>query len=381
MNDGINRGDFLINFRHELHRHPELSTKEFETTRRLRTILEEAKVELIPVDLPTGVFARIQGAKPGPTIALRSDIDALPILEKSGVPYVSENPGVMHACGHDFHMAVILGATLSLNERKADLAGTLIVLFQPAEETGVGAKSVLESGVLENVSAIFGFHNDPSLPVGALGTKAGALTAAVDRFAIQIHGAGAHGAKPNEGKDPLLVVAQIIQDFQTIVSRNLAPDAHAVVSITQIHGGNTWNVIPEEAMLEGTVRTFSRADRAFIETRIRAILAGLAIANDVTIDLDWFGNCPSVFNDEKWTALALEVSKEMGYDTRVVKETAIGEDFAYYQEAIPGCFVMIGSGGPYELHDPRFRLDDQALLPAVDYFVRFIEKIGAESQR
>lgn len=375
MSHLTNLEEFLINYRRELHRHPELSNQEFKTTEKIRHVLEKHDVEVLPVDLPTGVFARIEGGKPGPTVALRSDIDALPIIEKSGVEYVSENPGVMHACGHDFHISVILGATLKLNEKKADLAGTLIVLFQPAEETGVGARSVIEAGVLSDVSAIFGFHNDPSLPVGALGTKSGALTAAVDRFVITVKGAGAHGAKPNEGKDPIIVVSQIVQAFQTIISRNLTPDSHAVVSITQIHSGNTWNVIPEEAMLEGTVRTFSRENRALAEKRIRTILEGIAVTNEVDIELEWFGNCPSVMNDKEWTDLALDVSKSVGYDTRVIPEMAIGEDFAYYQEEIPGCFVMIGSGGPYELHDPRFRVDDKALYPAVEYFVALLSSV------
>lgn len=360
---------FLIKFRQEMHRFPELSNQEFNTTEKIRNVLEKNGIDCLDTGLKTGLCANIKGDHPGKTIALRADIDALPILEQSGVSYASEYPGVMHACGHDLHTSVLLGAAILLQEQKSNLHGEVKILFQAAEETGVGAKAVLESGSLNEVEAIFGFHNDPSLPVGTLGTKSGALTAAVDRFEIQIKARGAHAAKPHEGRDPMLVIAQIIQAFQPLVSREITPDSHAVVSITQVHSGSTWNVIPEQAMLEGTVRTFSRENRTYIEARIRTILDSLARLHEVEIELLWYGNCPSVFNDEKLTTLSLTCAKEVMTETKIVKETAIGEDFAYYQEQIPGSFVMIGSGGPYELHDPRFRVDDAMISQAVDYFV------------
>lgn len=372
---------FLIHYRHELHRYPELSNQEFKTTESIKKILKEYDVTIMDTSLPTGVVAKIEGRNPGPTIAIRSDIDALPIKEKSGVEYVSNNEGVMHACGHDFHISVILGAAITLNQQREELNGTILVLFQAAEETGVGAKAVIESGVLDNVEAIFGFHNDPTLPVGTLGSKVGALTAGVDRFIIKVQGEGAHAAKPNEGTDPVVVIAQIVQAFQPIISRNLKPDAHAVVSITQVHSGYTWNVIPEEAELEGTVRTFDKEDRAFIEERIRTILTGIEIANGVKIDLEWIASAPSVINDKKWIEKALAISEKCGYNTKIVKESAIGEDFGYYQEKIPGAFVMIGSGGPYPLHHPKFKIDDEALYPAVYYFTDLISTILAEENK
>lgn len=369
---------FLTAFRQEMHRYPELSNQEYETTKKISAILEQYGIEILQTPLKTGVIARITGAKPGKTVALRADIDALPILEQSGVPYASVYPGVMHACGHDVHTSVLLGAAILLNEQAAQLAGTILCVFQAAEETGVGAKTVLDSGKLATVDAIFGFHNDPSLPVGALGTKVGALTAAVDRFEIQIKAKGAHAAKPHEGRDPMLVIAQIIQAFQPLVSRELAPDAHAVVSITQVHSGSTWNVIPDRGMLEGTVRTFSRENRQYIEQRIRTILTQLALLNEVEIDLLWYGNCPSVLNDATLTELSLTASKQVMTTTKIMNETAIGEDFAYYQEVIPGSFVMIGSGGPYELHDPRFKVDDAMLPQAIEYFVAVTTAFLAE---
>ncbi len=365
---------FLINYRRNMHRYPELSHQEFQTTENIRQVLLVHGVEIVETDLATGLVAKITGAK-GPTIALRADIDALPINEQSDVEFVSENPGVMHACGHDLHTSVMIGAAILLNEQKEQLHGTVLIIFQAAEEVAQGAAKVLESGVLDQVTAIFGFHNDPSLPVGTLGTKVGELTAAVDRFEIQIKGEGAHGAKPHEGVDPLIVLAQIIQAFQPIISRNLAPDSHAVLSITQVHSGETWNVIPDGAYLEGTVRNFSAANRAKVEQRIRKILAGIALANEIEIELIWHASCPSVTNDEKLTELSLAVAQEVGYDTQIVKESAIGEDFAYYQEKIPGSFVMIGSGGPYELHHPKFKVDDQALFPIVQYFDTLVRRV------
>ncbi|TPR55115.1 amidohydrolase [Enterococcus sp. OL5] len=369
--------NFLIDYRRKMHQHPELSTEEYQTTADIRRVLTDHGIPIVETPLKTGVVAKIKGATKGPVIALRADIDALPIVEQSGVPYASEFHGKMHACGHDFHTSVILGAAILLNQQKEKLHGTVLLIFQAAEEIAQGASKVIESGVLNDVEAIFGFHNDPSLPVGTLGTKVGELTAAVDRFEINIKGNGAHGAKPHEGVDPLVVIAQIIQAFQPIISRNLAPDSHAVLSITQVHSGETWNVIPDRAYLEGTVRNFSAENRTKVEHRIRATLEGIALANEIGIELIWHASCPSVTNDQKWTEVSLKASEEAGFATRIIKESAIGEDFAYYQEKIPGSFVMIGSGGPYELHHPKFRVDDRALFPAVKYFEALAFKVLA----
>jgi amidohydrolase len=197
---------FLIEYRRNMHRHPELSHQEYQTTENIRQLLLSHGVTIIDTPLETGLIAQIEGAEAGPTIALRADIDALPIVEQSGVPFVSENNGVMHACGHDFHTSVILGATILLNQQKEQLKGNVLVIFQAAEEVAQGAAKVLATGVLDEVEAVFGFHNDPSLPVGTLGTKVGELTAAVDRFEIIVKAEGAHGAKPHEGVDPLIAI-------------------------------------------------------------------------------------------------------------------------------------------------------------------------------
>ena len=210
--------DFLRQFRQERHRFPELSNEEFETTAKLKSELEKHHITILDFPLKTGLVAEIKGAKLGKTVMLRSDIDALPILEESGVPFSSEREGVMHACGHDFHLSAALGAAILLKQHENKLEGTVRILFQAAEETGLGALKVLKAGALKGVDAIFGLHNDPTLPVGTLGTKQHALTAGVDRFEVHIHAKGTHAARPQDGKDPIIVLAQVISSVQTIIS-------------------------------------------------------------------------------------------------------------------------------------------------------------------
>lgn len=223
----------LIAFRHELHRFPELSNQEFETTARLRAQLEHHQIRILDLPLNTGLVAEI-GDPQGPLVVLRSDIDALPIEEQSAVDYRSQNPGVMHACGHDFHSTAALGAAIFLKEQEAQLPGRVRILFQAAEETGQGAPDVIRSGALEQARAIFGLHNDPTLPAGVIGCKAGALTAAVDRFSITIHGTGSHAARPQDSNDPVIIVGQVITALQSVISRNAPSADNAVLSVTQI---------------------------------------------------------------------------------------------------------------------------------------------------
>ncbi|WP_414148833.1 amidohydrolase [Erwinia sp. BNK-24-b] len=358
---------YLREVRHHLHRFPELSNQEFATTAYLREQLAREDIAILDLQLATGLVAEITGGKPGPLVVLRADIDALPIEEQSGVAFSSQNPGVMHACGHDFHASAALGAAIFLQRQRAELAGRVRILFQPAEENGNGAPAVLASGALQNASVIFGLHNDPGLPVGVVGSKAGALTAGVDRFAIRIKGTGTHAARPHEGNDPIIIAGQLIASLQTLIARNLPSDQNAVVSITQVHSGTTWNVIPEEAWLEGTVRTFNAASRDLLEKRLRQLLDGLAISFNASVTLDWQAGPPSVYNDERWAAFALEQASASGLEARTVEASPIGEDFAFYQQQVPGAFVMVGSGGPWPLHHPQFRVDDEALLPAALY--------------
>ncbi|MFJ5492635.1 M20 peptidase aminoacylase family protein [Pectobacterium carotovorum] len=358
---------FIQAFRHDLHRHPELSNQEFETTKKIRAVLEKEGIRILDLPLKTGLVAEVGGLQEGPLVVVRSDIDALPIEEESGVEFTSLNKGVMHACGHDFHSSAALGAAILLKKIESELKGTVRILFQAAEETGLGAPEVIAVGALDNAVAIFGIHNDPTLPVGVIGGKDGALTAGVDRFEIKIAAKGCHAAKPHEGNDPIIILGQLISAVQTIISRTVSSDNNAVVSITQVHSGSTWNVIPDTAYVEGTVRTFNQAARDLIEQRFRQIVAGIASTFGAEIEFLWHAGPPSVINTPEWVEFALNVASDEGFEARRVEASPIGEDFAFYQQKLPGTFMMVGSGGPYALHHPKFRVDDSALFPTAHY--------------
>ncbi len=363
----------LRQLRHELHAHPELSHQEYQTTARLKNKLAQSGIRLLDYPLKTGLVAQIDGQHPGPVVILRADIDALPVQEESDVAFVSQTQGVMHACGHDFHASALFGAALLLKEKADELHGSVRLLFQPAEETGLGAPDIIKAGVLDDVSAIFGLHNDPNLPVGTLATKNGILTASVDRFEILINAKGSHAARPHEGNDPVIIIGQIINAVQSIISRNVPSENNAIVSITHVKCGNTWNVIADSAYLEGTVRTLNNEVRTLIEARLRQIITGIAITFDADIELKWHPGPPSVTNTAAWTDLALTVATKLGYQTKIIEKPWLGgEDFAFYQEKIPGAFVLVGSGGPYALHHPKFQINDDALLPAAKYLAEIV---------
>lgn len=367
--------DYLVQYRRERHQYPELSNQEFETTKSIRAELEKHGITVLDLPLATGLVAEIKGAQAGKTVVLRSDIDALPILEEAEVAFPSKNEGVMHACGHDFHLSAALGAAILLQEKRAELKGTVRILFQAAEETGLGAPSVIETGVLNGADVIFGLHNDPTLPVGTLGTKAGALTAGVDRFEIKINAKGSHAARPHDGNDPIIMLSQVISATQSIISRNVPSHENAVVSITQVHSGSTWNVIPDSAYVEGTVRTFSQAVRELIEQRFRRIVEGIALSFGAEIEFLWHAGPPSVMNAEEWVDFTLETAADIGFIAKKVEASPIGEDFAFYQQQLKGVFVMIGSGGPYALHHPKFRVDDKALFPSAYYLAELAKRV------
>lgn len=365
---------FIQAFRHDLHRHPELSNQEFETTKKIRAVLEKEGIRVLDLPLKTGLVAEVGGLRNGPLVVVRSDIDALPIEEESGVEFSSQQQGVMHACGHDFHSSAALGAAILLKRIEPELKGTVRILFQAAEETGLGAPEVIATGALDDAVAIFGIHNDPTLPVGVIGGKEGALTAGVDRFEIKIAAKGCHAAKPHEGNDPIVILGQLISSVQTIISRTVPSDNNAVVSITQVHSGSTWNVIPDTAYLEGTVRTFSQEARDLIEQRFRQVVAGTAAAFGAEIEFIWHAGPPSVVNTAEWVDFALLVADSEGFEARRIEASPIGEDFAFYQQKLPGTFMMVGSGGPYALHHPKFRVDDRALFPTAHYLYQLAQQ-------
>ena len=362
----------LISWRRELHQHPELSGKEIATTQRITGWLNKHGITPLPYPLKTGLVVEIGHG--GPLIALRADIDALPIEENTPVAFASQQPGVMHACGHDIHTSVMLGAARLLKAREAELPGRVRILFQPAEETFVGAKALINAGVLEGVQAIFGMHNAPELPVGTFATRGGAFYANVDRFIIRITGKGAHAARPQEGIDAIVVAGQMIGALQTLASRRYSPLASVVVSVTRIAGGNTWNVLPESVELEGTLRTHRTEVQQNVKARVGEIAAGFASAFSAQINITWYAGPTALVNDEHWAGFATSVAREAGYETRHAELHMGGEDFAVYLQNIPGAFVSIGSNSPFGLHHPAFNPDEALIEPAARYFAQLAEK-------
>lgn len=363
----------LVAIRRELHMYPELSMEEFETTRRIRGWLEEAGLSARTFGLRTGLAVDIEGTAPGPTVALRADIDALPVAEETGLPFASRVPGKMHACGHDFHTASMIGAALLLHRLRDRLKGRVRILFQPGEETASGARAMIEAGALEGVDAIFGMHNKPDLPVGTVGIRAGALMASVDRFEIRVTGKGGHGAIPDAVIDPIVAGGSIVTALQSVVSRNVSPLDSAVVSICRFQAGSTWNVIPDRAELEGTVRTFNPEVRRRIPEQIRRVAEGVAAGYGASAELIWTDGLPAVRNDPAMAALMTRAAEELGLQVVEARPTTGGEDFALYQERIPGCFIWVGTSGSEEWHHPRFTLNEDALPVSAALFAHAAE--------
>lgn len=358
------------------HRHPELSYEEVETTKRLRDDLVAADIEVLDLPLKTGLVAKV-GTGEAPFIALRCDIDGLPIQEESGLDYASEHAGRMHACGHDFHISTVLGSAYLLKAQEKDLHGTVYLIFQPAEEAPGGARKVMETGVLKDVQAIFGLHTSPIYDVGTLGIRAGAVTASVDKFTVTFCGKGTHAAHPERGTDPIVMAASFVTAAQSIVSRNIDPAHPSLISITHIESGNTWNVIPESAWLEGTVRCLTAEDRKRIKQRIYELAEGQAASFGGHAELTWYAGPPATNNTPDWTDFAIQVAEESGLTVEPAPVNLAGEDFAYYQEEIPGAFVLVGTGKSPANHNPKFHVDPAALGPAAKYMARLAKEAFA----
>lgn len=357
----------LDSFRY-LHRHPETAFEETLTTAHLRSVLEANGVTVLDTDMKTGLIAQISGTHPGRTVGLRADIDALPVQEDSGLAYSSVIPGRMHACGHDFHACTMLGAALLLNERRSQMHGTVKVVFQPAEETDNGGIIMAKLPQLQDCECFLAGHTYPAFPAGVIGVKEGAVMAAVDRFKLIIHGRGTHAAHPHAGIDPVVIQAALVQSLQTIVSRTMSPFSHSLVSITHVSAGNTWNVIPQTALLEGTIRTLDPDDRIRVEKQFRQIVEGITAAYGATVDIDWTHGSPAVINDPALCDLARRVALKQGLTVREQEDTLGGEDFSEYLTGRPGIFVRIGTGGDYPAHHPAFTVDPAALYPAARFF-------------
>ncbi|WP_412518063.1 amidohydrolase [Staphylococcus simulans] len=364
----------LVKWRRLFHQYPEVSYQEYETTKRLKEILTENEIKMMDYPLSTGLVAEIgQGDT---IVALRTDIDALPIEEQAEGVVTSQNKGAMHACGHDIHMASILGAALLLKEREADLPGRVRILFQAAEEVGSGAQQMVDAGVLDGVKAVTGFHNDPTLPVGTMAIKPGAMTSAVDRFFIRIKAKGGHAAKPEESNDPMIILGQLLTSVQSIVSRNVSAFDSAVVTIGEVSAGNTWNVIPDSAQIQGTVRTFNNETRTLAQQRLKSICDGLAAAFDADIELEYIHLPNAVMNHEDLTPLAQLAAEETGYHVEHLEQPkTIGEDFSAMSDTVPGVFSFIGSQSNYDLHHPKYNPNEAILKTAPEFLANLVQKL------
>ncbi len=368
----------LIDLRHYFHENPELANQEFKTTAKIKEVLTKWNIKLLPTNLKTGVLAEI-GNRNGPTVALRADIDALPINEESGVSFASKIPGVMHACGHDTHIASLLGGAYLLKQEEDQLPGRAKLIFQLAEEDKEGAMQVIDDGQLGGVDAIIGFHNASNQPTGAVGIRSGITTGAIDKFKVTLTGVGSHASAPQDGQDPIIALGAEITAIQSIVSRHLDPFKAAVVSITHVTAGNTWNVLPETAFFEGTVRTADKQARMQVKQQFLKTVRLTAEANNVRADIDWYDGDPSVHNDPKLTAIVRDETSKFAeiYE----QQPALGsDDFACYQERVPGVYVNIGNGGTVSVHNPKFTADDGLLRTGARFFEKNAIRILNELQ-
>jgi amidohydrolase len=368
----------LVALRRELHQHPELAYAETRTAARVAALLEEAGLDVRTGVGGTGVVADTRGSS-GPRVMLRADMDALPIQEDSSAPYASRVPGTMHACGHDGHVAMAATAARALNGRR--LPGGVRMLFQPAEEGEGGAQAVVRDGALEGVDVVLGVHLWNELPVGTVGVKAGPLMAAVDRLRIVVHGRGGHGGKPHRAADPVVAAGGVVMALQTVVAREVSPIEPAVVTIGSVHGGQAFNVIPDEVVLTGTIRTFDAALRRSMPERIERVASGVASALQCRAEVEVKTGNPPVVNDAAVAEIARRAAARVVGEDKVVRPepTMGGEDMAIYFEQVPGCFVFVGSANPARgldqpHHSPRFDFDEDALAIGCEFLLAAAEE-------
>jgi len=362
----------MLRLRRHIHRHPELSHAEFETARSVREALAEAGISRFsPIPGTAGFFADIEGDRPGRMLALRADLDALPIAEQTGLEYASVNAGVMHACGHDAHTAMVYAAGRALDDLRARLAGRVRLIFQPAEEKEpLGARAAIAAGALEGVDAIIGLHVDPDLPAGTVGGLVpGPRSAASDEFAVTVRGVAAHGARPDRGVDAVLAAAAVVQALQGVVSRDSPPLAPVVVTVGRIHGGTAGNVIADEVRLEGILRTQDPEVRQKVRTCVERSARAAAAAHGAEAEIEVVEGEPPILNDPAVTQLVYEAAQAVVGGPRIAEgpPPSMGaDDFAFYLERAPGMMLRLGvgneaKGAVHPLHHPRFTLDEAAL--------------------
>ena len=369
----------MAKWRRHLHQNPELGRDCYKTAKYIQERLKEFGITEIHTGYAsTGIVAIIEGKASGRTIGLRADMDALPIKENTGMSYSSKNEGVMHACGHDGHTTMLLGAARYLSETR-NFSGRAALIFQPDEEATGGAEAMVEEGILEefNIEEVYALHNTPSHDVGVMYTRPGPIMAGADSFTVEIQGKGGHAAYPHEVKDPIVAALSIAQAFQTIVSRNNIPSDNLVISITQVHSGTTDNVIPETAYLNGTVRTFDLSVQEMVIKRMEKIISGLAMSFEVNAKLNYQKGYPPTINHEESTNFAIGVAEDVCGSDKVLSSVAKemgAEDFSYMLQKRPGAYLFMGIGDGAGLHNPNYDFNDAAAPVGASFFARLIEK-------
>ena len=376
----------MTEWRRDIHTHPETAFEEERTSEFVAKKLAEFGIEVHRGLAKTGVVGTLRGRKGDRAIGLRADLDALHIHEQNGFSHKSQNQGRMHACGHDGHTVMLLGAAKYLAETK-NFDGTVHFIFQPAEENEGGGRVMVEEGLFDKfpVESVYGLHNWPGMPVGSFGIRPGPQMAAYDIFEIVVTGKGAHGAIPHQGIDPVVVASQMVTAFQTIVSRNTHPLDAGVISVTQIHGGDTWNVIPEQVTLRGTTRSFKPEVQDRIEENMKRIAEGICAAMGATMSWRYERRYPSTINTEKEAAMAARVAGDVVGAKNVVLDPtpSMGsEDFAFLLQAKPGAYIWMGNGpdtNNRRLHSPHYDFNDEALPVGASYWARLAETILAKA--
>ncbi len=370
--------DEMQGWRQQMHSNPELGFECFETAKFIKSKLEEFGVDEIHSEIAkTGIVAIINGKSNGKTIGLRADMDALPLTEMTNKKYKSKRTGIMHACGHDGHTTMLLGAAKYLCETRS-FSGQVALIFQPAEEGGGGAKVMCDEGIMEKfqIDEVYGIHNDPGSPLGVFKTCIGPNMAAADDFTIKIVGQGGHAAEPDETIDPLITGTQLVQAIQTISSRNLSALEKVVISITQFHSGTTHNIIPNEAMINGTVRTLSKEAQLLIVKRLKELCKGYSRGFGGKIKLEYNYGYPPTVNHPRQTKFAAEVAKEIVGVQNVdinAKPIMASEDFSYMIEKRPGCYFHVGQGFGAAVHNPKYDFNDELSPIGASFFVKLVE--------
>ena len=369
--------EYLISQRRWFHRHPEIAEKEFLTSQHVKDELTKYGISWRECGLQTGVLATIQGAKPGKNILLRSDMDALPVTEDTGLPFTSEHPGFSHACGHDCHTATLLTVARILQDHKEELCGTVKLAFQPAEEIGTGAPGMIQEGALEGVDSAFAVHIMSMIPAGQISINRGPQMAGVDKFIIRIQGKGGHASSPHECIDPVVCTGAMINSLQSIVSRSCSPMDSAVLTIGKVASGTLWNVIPDTATLEGTTRYFTRELYEKFPRMMQRVVDATAAAYGCKADLDYIRMIPPTINDMDVAQQVMESAAKVFTHKNVVNigPIAIGEDFGLFLEKIPGALALVGVGNEacdaiYPQHSAKYKVDESALIKSVMLYVQ-----------